>query len=728
MAAAALALAFGLDAGFGELPNRWHPVRGLGVLFGWLERRAPRRPAAALAYGLAVAVGCAGVLAAVAAVAERVLLGGVPAAGPLSAGVAALAYAALLKPTFALRALVAAGQEVEQALRAGDIQTARHRVAWHLVSRPVDRLDGPRVAAAAIESLSENACDGVVAPLFWWAVAGLPGAWCYRLLNTLDAMWGYHGRYEFLGKGPARLDDVAGWVPARLTAVLLLATGGRRSGAMRSASAVWRRDAGRTESPNAGHPMSASAGLLGVRLEKVGAYTLYPEGRLPGPDDIRKARGFVRRTAGMAAALLAGVAAILESFPQLRLAVGLAAGVCGVAGVAVHAWRRRHRPPLAPGLFSPATPGLDSPPSAPRLDSPPAGERVRRELLALQPPVHGGLRAGESPEPVDFSANLNDFLPEPPLADWLAQVRWDRYPDPDATALRQALASAAGVPLETVWPGNGSCELITSLALACLRPGERVLVAGPTFAEYERACHVAHAAVHRASPPPGSPAFACWDPESLREAVEKVQPRLVWLCNPNNPTGHYLRRTQLESVIAATDALWVLDESYLPFVQAPDDWTDLAREGRVVLLRSLTKWFRVPGLRLGYVVASPDVVHGVRMAQPAWSVNAAAQLVGVRLLAWPHPRGAALRELAAARAELADGLAGLGFAVLASETNFLLVRVGDGAAVAAALRRWGVVVRDAASFGLPEWIRVTVRRPEANRRLLEGLARWRRGC
>ena len=336
--AAALALAFGLDAALGEPPNRWHPVRWLGGLFSALERRAPARPLAALTYGLTAVVGCGALLAALAAIAEQALL---PQAmgWPPSGWLAIAVYIALLKPTFAMRALLDAGAEVERALQADDLQAARRLVGWHLVSRPVEGLDRPRVAAAAIESLAENACDGIVAPLFWWAVAGLPGAWCYRLVNTVDAMWGYHGRYEFLGKGPARLDDLAAWVPARMTALLLLAAGRGCSGDVRSGLRAWRRDAGRTESPNAGHPMAAAAGLLGVRLEKVGAYVLYPEGRLPGPDDIRRARRLIRQAAWLAAALFAVLGAALRSLPQLRLAVALLAGACSLAGVAWHTRR-----------------------------------------------------------------------------------------------------------------------------------------------------------------------------------------------------------------------------------------------------------------------------------------------------------------------------------------------------------------------------------------------------
>ena len=349
----------------------------------------------------------------------------------------------------------------------------------------------------------------------------------------------------------------------------------------------------------------------------------------------------------------------------------------------------------------------------------------------MRPPVHGGLSAtpfpGKCGRALDFSANLNDFLPRPPLRRWLRGLRWDCYPDPQATLLRQAIAATAGVEPALVWPGNGASELIASLALACLRPGQRAVVVGPTFAEYRRATLVAHGQAHLALPP-GGEEHPLWSAQALRQALEALGPQLVWLCNPNNPTGQYLRRRELEPLVRASQALWVLDESYAPFVEQPDDWTDLAREGRVVLLRSLTKWFSLPGVRLGYVVAAPAVVQALRVAQPPWSVNAAAQRLGACLLAWPHRREQVLQALAEARRQLAAALGRLGLPVLPSSANFLLVRVGDGAACTAWLREQGLVVRDATSFGLPAWIRVQVRRRRASRRLVEALRAWLRGC
>ena len=146
--------------------------------------------------------------------------------------------------------------------------------------------------------MAENSSDSIVAPLFFYAVGGVPGALAYRAVNTLDAMIGYRGEYEWLGKAAARLDDVANLVPARLTAALLALAAPLGRGSALRALATWVRDRAHTASPNAGHPMAAMAAALGVVLEKRGAYCLGADLRTPEARDIGRA---VRVKAGAAA-------------------------------------------------------------------------------------------------------------------------------------------------------------------------------------------------------------------------------------------------------------------------------------------------------------------------------------------------------------------------------------------------------------------------------------------
>ncbi len=142
-----------------------------------------------------------------------------------------------------------------------------------MVSRDVNRLNEPGVVSSTVESMAENLSDSFVAPLFYFCLLGVSGAMAYRVVNTLDAMIGYHGEYEYLGKFAARLDDVLNFIPARISGLLIVAA----AWTVKNARNAWRimlRDHGKTASPNAGWPMSAVAGALRTRLEKAGHYIL----------------------------------------------------------------------------------------------------------------------------------------------------------------------------------------------------------------------------------------------------------------------------------------------------------------------------------------------------------------------------------------------------------------------------------------------------------------------
>jgi adenosylcobinamide-phosphate synthase len=266
-----------LDWAFGEPPAAIHPVVWMGRLLAALERAAPSGYHTRLVYGGIVAVVVPCLWATLAAWAVRHL------PWPFQA--------VLLKTSFAGRALLAAGEEVEAALRHQDLPKARAAVR-SLVSRPTAALDGPLMSAAAIESLAENFVDSWLAPVLMYRLGGLPLAFAYRAANTADATWGYRDdRYEALGKLAARLDDVLNFIPARLAALMLAVT----SRDARASLAAWRRDASKTASPNSGQVMAAAAGALDVRLEKVDHYVLNASARSPGHADIARARQLVTR-------------------------------------------------------------------------------------------------------------------------------------------------------------------------------------------------------------------------------------------------------------------------------------------------------------------------------------------------------------------------------------------------------------------------------------------------
>ncbi|MEJ7688572.1 MAG: adenosylcobinamide-phosphate synthase CbiB, partial [Variovorax sp.] len=195
-----------------------------------------------------------------------------------------------------------------EASLAGSLDAGRSQLA-RLVSRDVRALSAAEVRESAIESLAENLNDSVVAPVFWFVLFGLPGAAVYRFANTADAMWGYRGvrdgqDWEWAGKWAARADDVLSWLPARLTALLLLVSFSLPLRARARVGAAVRREAARTSSPNGGWPMAAMALGLGVRLAKPGVYVLNAAGREAAAMDTPRAVAIAAR----AVALLAVVA------------------------------------------------------------------------------------------------------------------------------------------------------------------------------------------------------------------------------------------------------------------------------------------------------------------------------------------------------------------------------------------------------------------------------------
>jgi adenosylcobinamide-phosphate synthase len=282
-----------IDRWWGEPPPALHPVVWMGRYLKWTGNGLPDRgPRAAFCLGAilwllgAIIVGLA-------------YLGAQSIALRLPAWFGIAVTAVLLKPLLALRMLLGEVRAVERALEEG-LDSGRARLA-HIVSRDTAELDEAEVRESALESLAENLSDSVIAPLFWFALLGLPGAAVYRFANTADAMWGYRGRWEWAGKFAARADDALNFIPARLTALALLLAGTGRRRALRRLP----REAARTSSPNSGWPMGALALSLAVRLRKPRAYTLNPDCPSPTRADTATALEHAQIAAWSLAAVLA---------------------------------------------------------------------------------------------------------------------------------------------------------------------------------------------------------------------------------------------------------------------------------------------------------------------------------------------------------------------------------------------------------------------------------------
>jgi len=285
-----------LDVILGDPPNRFHPTAWMGSLIAAWGRVRPRNnPALEFISGILLTL-LGVVLTFGIGYALTWMFNRLPV--PLNW----LGIALALKTTISLRGLDRAGREVQTALESRHLPEARRLLSWHLVSRDTSKLSETQVAAAAIESVAENVSDSILAPLFFFAIGGLPAALAYRFVNTADAMLGYRDpEHEWYGKFPARLDDLLNIIPARLTGLMILLSAPLCGGNFKQAWQILWRDSRATASPNAGIPMSAMAGALGVELEKVGHYRLGKDLRLPSYHDLARARRVLYISVWMAA-------------------------------------------------------------------------------------------------------------------------------------------------------------------------------------------------------------------------------------------------------------------------------------------------------------------------------------------------------------------------------------------------------------------------------------------
>ncbi|MCL5998084.1 MAG: histidinol-phosphate aminotransferase family protein [Chloroflexi bacterium] len=348
--------------------------------------------------------------------------------------------------------------------------------------------------------------------------------------------------------------------------------------------------------------------------------------------------------------------------------------------------------------------------------------RPRPQIDRVVAVPHGGFSSTRPPNLLDFSSNVNPFGPSPRVWDALRGVAIGQHPDPRATPLRKVLAQAHGLDAREVLVGNGSVELIYHLAVAFLCANDRVLIVAPTFGEYAAAASImgSEIVMYRAR---AEQNFEV-DLEALFSLARETRPRLIFLCNPNNPTGAYLPRDAVEALLrGCPDSLIVLDEAFVRFTAGAWDSRGLLAHGNLLILRSLTKDYALTGLRVGYAMGTPGVIEALEKVQPPWSVNAFAQAAAIAALRDEDYLQETLVEIAQASAALRAALAQGGWRVVPTSVHFSLIEVGAASAFCATLVRRGMAVRDCSSFGLPAFVRVATRKPEENAQLVSGLVK-----
>ncbi|MFP4010632.1 MAG: histidinol-phosphate transaminase [Spirochaetaceae bacterium] len=349
--------------------------------------------------------------------------------------------------------------------------------------------------------------------------------------------------------------------------------------------------------------------------------------------------------------------------------------------------------------------------------------RPRQALSAIAEYVPGMKKK----DAVKLSSNENPFGPSPmalsAIEKWAPSV--NVYPDSEAGELKAALAGHLGVAPERLIVGNGSDEVLFIAAATFLNPAERAVIPEHTFSQYEFATRLYD----------GRPAFA-----PMREGQIQLSAmgelidgntRLVFVCNPNNPTGTYLSEAELFAFAETVpeDVLLVIDEAYREFADA-DDFPDslrLAKErDNVLVLRTFSKLYGLASLRIGYGVGSESLIRTMHTAKPPFNTGILPQKAATAALSDTEFVRRTLENNREQREVLRIELDQLGMPQYPSEANFICTDCGrDAAAFAADLGEEGVSVRPLGSFGMPTWLRITVGTPEQNRLLVEALVRVR---
>ncbi len=347
--------------------------------------------------------------------------------------------------------------------------------------------------------------------------------------------------------------------------------------------------------------------------------------------------------------------------------------------------------------------------------------------------VHGGdiYRLSEAlgiPERriADFSASINPLgVSAKVKAELRRHLKYlKNYPDPDCLRLRRHISRELGLPEGGLICGNGSTELIY-LVVRALNP-RRVLIPSPTFSEYERAVATACAGADIRFLALKEEEGFRYDRERFIESMKGCA--MAFLCNPNNPTAELLPRREVEIIAAAAEGagcFLVVDEAFIDFAPQESVVSLVSENPRLIVLRSMTKFYALSGLRLGYGVFPADTAGRIKAFKEPWTVNTLAQRAGVAALRDRAYRKATLEYVGKEKAFLEKGFRGLGLFYYPSRVNFYLLRHDRAGGIVAALRERGCLLRDCSSFrGLEKgFFRVAVKTRRENARLLKELKR-----
>ena len=322
---------------------------------------------------------------------------------------------------------------------------------------------------------------------------------------------------------------------------------------------------------------------------------------------------------------------------------------------------------------------------------------------------------------IKLASNENPLGPSPRAVEAIKEAlpRLNLYPDGQSYTLRHALAEFLDLEPDQLAVGNGADGIIMETCMAYLDQGDEVVVSRSSFPVYDIYTHVMRAELVK-TPLKGYGL----DLEAMADAITK-RTKLVFVCNPNNPTGTIVTQDEVTAFMARVpdDVMVIFDEAYYEMVDAEDypETLPYVRQGRsnVMILRTFSKVFGLAGVRLGYAIGAPEALAPLRRVKEPFAVNLLAQAAGVAALEDQAFLRRTVETTQRERRFLAEGFESLGLEVVPSQTNFMLVRFGENAlGVQESLLRRGVIVRPCTGYDLPEFLRVTVGNRGQNERLL----------
>ena len=346
-------------------------------------------------------------------------------------------------------------------------------------------------------------------------------------------------------------------------------------------------------------------------------------------------------------------------------------------------------------------------------------------------PVHGGTVHRDGV--LDFSISVNPFpLPESVKESCIDALKdIGNYPDTQNASLTAAVSGAMGIEVDTLLMTNGSAEAFSLIASVLLGPEKKAMVLTPGYSDYQHVSRLSGAEVifHALTEANG------FEPDSrlLLNEIEKYKPDVVWLCSPNNPTGVSLKASLIADAVKTADAYGgfvVLDEAYAAFVQARKQPPERLNAGaNLIIVRSMTKDFGIPGLRLGYITAEPELIGIFNLCKPCWSVSLPAQYAGIALMKEMVYFRRCWKKTLKLKSAMIDGLCSLGIDPYASSSNdcgiFIFFRAPEmpgAGSFGREMERNGIRLRDCSSMGAGGYYRAGVKQEKDNGRFLSAAA------